>query len=475
MDKTRNFILAVLGFFMLSVVFFIFAEVVWTDRDTPAAVISVPTLLNKEPTATPVGDPQWLVPYDQIVFYCEHPWVIRRELPLLNKSFEEGSIDDLIDTGLSECYELAGEKALDSHLWYQGIHNRFGEALSSKQAKAVELFFRYDADFQALGLQAPETVDLSGVVVHDLNGDAEFNPGEPVISGAQICINREPLSPLCTYSGKDGRYRFNNILPGAWYFRVSSPSTERLAEFKYTNQPIEADHQIRETTFNGYTIRERYLNLTAFNPIEDEILLPVDQEAEQNFFLMQEWATYFAAPKDIDNFQITAYYDLDVRKGVTRIFNGEREPTYDQHDGLDASCPVGTEIVSVAEGRVTAILSNSTVLIQHTNDLISVYGHGDPLVEENQFVPRGYPVALCNNNLTTSGPHLHFAVWQNTPWLHLVSYGVPPFADLVITEEKWVVNKNPLETDYFVYLLQGSRGVWTEINQPHPPNVRLSK
>lgn len=188
---------------------------------------------------------------------------------------------------------------------------------------------------------------------------------------------------------------------------------------------------------------------------------------------MHEWATYFAAPKDADNFHIESYYDLDVRKGVKRVFNGARELTYDQHDGLDASCPTGSEIVSVAEGRVIGILYNSTVMIQHRNHLISVYGHGDPLVEENQFVPRGYPVALCNKNLTESGPHLHFAIWQSTPWLHRVSYGIPPFADLAIREEKWVVNKDPLEKGYFVYLLLGGRGVWTEINQPHLPYVRL--
>ena len=80
---------------------------------------------------------------------------------------------------------------------------------------------------------------------------------------------------------------------------------------------------------------------------------------------------------------------------------------------------------------------------------------------------------MCNNHLTESGPHLHFAVWQSTPWLHLVSYGMPPFADLVITEEKWVTNRYPLEKDYFVYLLLGGRGIWTEINQPHLPNVKM--
>jgi murein DD-endopeptidase MepM/ murein hydrolase activator NlpD len=314
---------------------------------------------------------------------------------------------------------------------------------------------------------------MSGKVVHDMNGDAVFNLEEPVIPGVRICINREPLPPICAYSNSDGSYVFEELLPGAWNFQISSPSIKRLEEFKYTNQLIEADHHVPETTINGHTITERTLNLTELNPIENEILVLVNEDIQYDLFLMHEWATYFAAPKDADKFKTEAYLDYDVRPGVTRIYNGERGLTYDQHDGLDTSCPRGTEIVSVAEGRVIAILDNSTVVIQHVNQLISVYGHGDPLVEENQFVPRGFPVALCNNHLTDSDPHLHFAVWQSNPWLHLVNYGIPAFADLVITEERWVANLDPLEKDHFVYLLQGGRGIWTEINQPHLPYVRL--
>jgi hypothetical protein len=463
MQKTRNFFLGIFGFFLLSIILFFFSELVWSDSSGHAAVGTVPATEILSATATHQGDPGWLIPPEQIAFYCNHPWVIRRKLPVSSVD-----IDEFSAAGLSECYQFAGERAIESHLWHQGVRSSL-----DPQEQLVELYFRHDADFEHLGLQPPEMVRLSGVVAHDLNGDALVNPGEPRLPGAEICIDREPLSPLCTHTDPDGEYSFDQLLPGAWHFQISSPDTDRLTAFKYVNQLIEADYHIPETTIHGYTIEERMLNLTEFQTIENPILLLVDQDKTHDFLLMQEWATYFSAPKDADRFKTEAYFDLDVRKGVTRIFNGESGPTYDQHDGLDTSCPRGTEIVSVAEGRVIAILNESTVAVQHSNQLISVYGHGDPLVEENQFVPRGYPVALCNNHLTESSPHLHFAVWQSTPWLHLVSYGIPPFADLIITEEKWVANQYPLEKDYFVYLLLGGRGVWTEINQPHLPNVKM--
>jgi murein DD-endopeptidase MepM/ murein hydrolase activator NlpD len=471
MSKLRNFLVAVFGFFTLSIAFFIFSEVAWADQDPPDAVLLVPTTAMGTPTATPEGNPVWLIPADQIELRCDHPWVIRSELPV----FDLGSYEQIKDD-LSECYQLAGDKALESHLWYQGVDPTWVESnLIKPQEQTITLFFDFDADFQSLGLEPPKLVDLHGSIVHDLNADAIFNPGEPIIQDTQICINRSPLSPICVRSDHDGHYRFHRILPGAWHFRISSPTKDRLTEFKYTNQLIEAGHQIPETRIIGATLSERTINITEFNPIENEILLLVDQGVEQNFFLMHEWATYFAAPKDVHLFQTTAHFDLDVRKGFMRVYNGDFNATYDQHDGLDSSCPTGTEIVSVAEGRVIAILYDSTVAIQHTNNLISVYGHGDPLVVENQFVPRGYPVALCNNHLTESESHLHFAVWQSTPWLHIVNYGVPPFADLAITQERWVANQHPLEKNHFVYLLQGGRGIWTEINQPHPPNIRFSE
>jgi murein DD-endopeptidase MepM/ murein hydrolase activator NlpD len=213
------------------------------------------------------------------------------------------------------------------------------------------------------------------------------------------------------------------------------------------------------------------LNITDFNSIEDEILLLVDRNHNFDIFLMQEWATYFSSARDAHLFDIQAYFDLDPRKGITRIFNGTTGLTYDQHDGLDASCPKGTEIVSVAEGRVIAIFDGSTVVIRHNNNLVSVYGHGTPLVTEDQFVPRGYPVSLCDDKFASEGPHLHLATWENNPWLPKVIYGIPLFYDLTNPEKKWISYNQPIDDTKFVYILQGSRGIWTEINNPHYPNV----
>jgi murein DD-endopeptidase MepM/ murein hydrolase activator NlpD len=188
---------------------------------------------------------------------------------------------------------------------------------------------------------------------------------------------------------------------------------------------------------------------------------------------MQEWATLFTTSQEAHLFKIKAYYDYDVKKGSTKIYNGSAGPTYDQHDGLDASCPRGTEIVSAAEGRVIGLYNDSTVAILHPNNLISVYGHGIPLVEINQYVPRGYPIALCDELLTNAGPHVHFSVWRDSPWLNRVIFSIPVYADLIIETERWMPVVKPLNDDHDVYILIGGRGIWTEINKPHFPYVRF--
>ncbi len=472
--KTKNFFLGILGITILGFILALFAEIIVDNKRSPPNLITSSSIHSNEIPGDIPRDPDWIIPLHEIESACGNPWIISTTLAKLNNTPNE-----LITYGLSECYMSIGDDAFASHLWHQGVSLTGNPPTLSDTTQLigenVKIFLNYDADFEKLGLPEPETFSLSGFIIHDLNGDAVSNPEEPRIPNVEICLQREALDQICQKSGKDGEYRFDKILPGGWRFQIKSPSNERLNTFRYTNHLVQENYHVLETEVNGYIIKERYLNLSKILPIEEEFLVLVDVDREQDFYLMHEWATYVSSQEDNRLFNITAYYDFDVRPGLTRIFDGSSGPTYDQHDGLDVSCPIGTEILSVAEGRVIAIFDNSTVVIRHDNQLVSVYGHGIPLVEENQFVPRGYPVALCDELNTDGGPHLHFAVWKNTHWLPMMIYEIPVFADLIQTTEAWVVNKAPLVEDHFTYLLHGGRGIWTEINNPHFPYAIISK
>ena len=90
----------------------------------------------------------------------------------------------------------------------------------------------------------------------------------------------------------------------------------------------------------------------------------------------------------------------------------------DDHLAIDISVDIGTPVKSVSNGRV--ILSEWTtqtgyvLIIDHGNDLISVYKHNSKLLKfQGEIVKQGEIIALSGNSgVLTSGPHLHFELWS---------------------------------------------------------------
>ena len=90
----------------------------------------------------------------------------------------------------------------------------------------------------------------------------------------------------------------------------------------------------------------------------------------------------------------------------------------DDHLAIDISVDIGTPVKAVSNGRV--ILSEWTtqtgyvLIIDHGNDLISVYKHNSKLLKpQGETVKQGEIIALSGNSgILTSGPHLHFELWS---------------------------------------------------------------
>ncbi len=85
-----------------------------------------------------------------------------------------------------------------------------------------------------------------------------------------------------------------------------------------------------------------------------------------------------------------------------------------QHKGVDIKVHIGDTIRAAFDGKVR--LTNFErrgygyyVIVRHTNDLETVYGHLSKfLVEPDQYVKAGDPIALGGNTGRSTGPHLHF-------------------------------------------------------------------
>jgi hypothetical protein len=87
------------------------------------------------------------------------------------------------------------------------------------------------------------------------------------------------------------------------------------------------------------------------------------------------------------------------------------------HDGIDIAAPLGTPVRAIATGRVVLAgrLSDGAVVveIEHSPDVISLYGHLQPTlaVREGDSVVAGEVLGSVGLTGNTTGPHLHFSIY----------------------------------------------------------------
>ncbi|MBR5982549.1 MAG: M23 family metallopeptidase [Bacteroidales bacterium] len=99
-----------------------------------------------------------------------------------------------------------------------------------------------------------------------------------------------------------------------------------------------------------------------------------------------------------------------------------------RHFGIDIAPMSDVAVFAVLPGIV--IESNYTidngysVILQHARGILSVYKHCEvPSVKEGQKVRQGEQIAVYGNSgENTSGPHLHFELWQNGEPLNPTDY-----------------------------------------------------
>lgn len=97
---------------------------------------------------------------------------------------------------------------------------------------------------------------------------------------------------------------------------------------------------------------------------------------------------------------------------ITQGFNPEKG-----HLGIDYGVKSGSPIYSSIGGLVTfadyTIDSGYMLIIQHSNDYITIYKHCSTLLKKGRdYVHQGELIALSGNSgKSTTGSHLHFEIW----------------------------------------------------------------
>ncbi len=89
------------------------------------------------------------------------------------------------------------------------------------------------------------------------------------------------------------------------------------------------------------------------------------------------------------------------------------------HYGVDLVTDVDQPVLAIKEGNITfanwTIETGYVIQIQHDNNFLSLYKHNAELLKSvGDFVNAGDAIAIVGNSgELTTGPHLHFELWQN--------------------------------------------------------------
>lgn len=110
---------------------------------------------------------------------------------------------------------------------------------------------------------------------------------------------------------------------------------------------------------------------------------------------------------------------------ITSEFGGRADPFMNKsalHSGVDFSAPIGTPVLSTANGIISKVAFNDVgyghfIEITHPQGVVTKYAHLDQiLVSKDDKVGKGSLIGTVGNTGRSTGSHLHFEVIvNNTP------------------------------------------------------------
>ena len=117
---------------------------------------------------------------------------------------------------------------------------------------------------------------------------------------------------------------------------------------------------------------------------------------------------------------VTDYVLPSVNYNINSPFGMRFHPIHKKmqmHTGVDFAAPMGTPIKAAMSGVV--IFSGlkggygNAVILKHDDKYMSLYGHASKLnVSVGEFVKQGQTVALVGSTGHSTGPHLHFEIFE---------------------------------------------------------------
>lgn len=117
------------------------------------------------------------------------------------------------------------------------------------------------------------------------------------------------------------------------------------------------------------------------------------------------------------------YFFSPLKGSVTDSFDPSKD-----HYGIDVVAPKDEAIKAALDGTVIfaewTVETGFVIQVQHANNFISIYKHNSVLLKSNgDLVKAGEAIAIIGNSGDlSSGPHLHFELWQDGVALNPIDY-----------------------------------------------------
>ncbi|MFK7900169.1 MAG: M23 family metallopeptidase [Cyclobacteriaceae bacterium] len=194
------------------------------------------------------------------------------------------------------------------------------------------------------------------------------------------------------------------------YLSYKIDSLEHSAESKnYYMKSIQLvlDGQDPDKLFTNDTLKESKIGKSDYSPVA----LSADKKIREDFEDEEIGESY---PETDEGFT----EDLLLSPVNGYAVSSKYKPTKG-HFGVDILTKENQVVSTVADGTILfsewTIEGGNTIMIQHENDLVSVYKHNAVLLKKvGNFVKSGDAVAIVGNSgEETTGHHLHFELWYN--------------------------------------------------------------
>jgi murein DD-endopeptidase MepM/ murein hydrolase activator NlpD len=170
----------------------------------------------------------------------------------------------------------------------------------------------------------------------------------------------------------------------------------------------------------SYNLRKAFENLDYSKLNEKEIIdvyKNIKSESEKRLSSYDEVINYITT---MFNHTKSVPTGWPVAGNITSGYGYRIHPftlSYDFHSGIDISNLPGTDIKTTADGIVRytgwAMGYGLCVIIDHGFGYTTLYGHlSQSLVNQGDVVKRGQIIAKLGSTGTSTGPHLHYEVWE---------------------------------------------------------------